>query len=427
MTSPAIETSVASKVLATRDSPNHLPERPEPVQEIRLQRIARRRPNAQLMIVAEKPAPAPTDPRREPAPQTPPGDKTPKSGTEQRVAKKQPVKSGSPAVAPTRPQPARKARVIGQRSPAFDKVWDCGDDDMVFLTELWKFLDRAELGDDYDAAVRAIDAQYRRDLSKSGGQASFEEDLRTHFGPGSGCGDIKARRTAERWLRSDRELNKTGWLEVNSDHAPGAEWRVYVNVVPAHAVKVFAGVCKLITGVGLGRFEEHLELPAACKLGSFPIVAGGRDPIVCYLKSADDRNKVINALLSQRRISPHHFADCTVRFTKRVNTASGIGFVKEPPILDGLVDLAHEWSGTAQGAQWLATNSPQFNHDNLLLSFSQMIVALLASAWLDSSSLDEFLEGALLSIFVDLGLDPRTGDLKATSSVVFGLRRHLWS
>ena len=93
----------------------------------------------------------------------------------------------------------------------------------------------------------------------------------------------------------------------------------------------------------------------------------------------------------------------------------------------GLVDLAHEWSGTAQGAQWLATNSPQFNHDNLLLSFSQMIVALLASAWLDSSSLDEFLEGALLSIFVDLGLDPRTGDLKATNSVVFGLRRHLWS
>ena len=118
--------------------------------------------------VAEKPAPAPADPRREPAPQTPPGDKTPKSGTEQRVAKKQPVKSGSPAVAPTRPQPARKARVIGQRSPAFDKVWDCGDDDMVFLTELWKFLDRAEIGDDYDAAVRAIDAQYRRDLSSPG-------------------------------------------------------------------------------------------------------------------------------------------------------------------------------------------------------------------------------------------------------------------
>jgi hypothetical protein len=291
-------------------------------------------------------------------------------------------------------------------------------EDLAFLNAVWAGLDR-DMRFDPARVVDEIDRIFRDSDKPRGSSQAYLTALRQEFGqiPDEWRGAIRlpTHSVAEwidsgRWATSDKD-----WLVVNGR---GGEilWRVYVNAAADHAPTVFKHLCiAIMSETG----------PAGCKLGSYPIASTGRDSIVAYLGSAAGRDRILQTMIDYVRNHQGHVEAQSVRFT--VRQAPGICFAPHPPpalaewVRVAKEHLRVEWGegnltelARRHGRDWDENTREDYVAQRFAMSYSELIVAVIAYAWKLADTRQDFLR--LLAIaFTDVGLDLRTGTLAPPS------------
>jgi hypothetical protein len=296
-------------------------------------------------------------------------------------------------------------------------------DDLAFLDALWQDLDRDMRFDPADA-VAEIDHRFRQSDKPHSGPQAYLTALRQEFDqlpdhwPAVRLPMRSNRRFASvaDWIDSGYCTDREGWMLVDGSSGTMA-WRVYVNAATDHAPTVFKHLCTAILA------ETD---PAGCKLGSYPITSTGRDCIVGYLGSTAGRDRILQTMIDYARSHQGHVGPQSVRFT--VRRAPGISYAPDPPPAPTTwVRVAKEHLKVTWGEGDLEKLTIRDRRDwdenlrnedvarRFSMSYSELIVAVIAYAWKLADTRADFLR--LLAIaFTDVGLDLRTGTLAPPSA-----------
>lgn len=290
-------------------------------------------------------------------------------------------------------------------------------DEKDLLIRVWALKKRTETGWEIGSVHDEIDRIFREDEDKSAAAAREHERLIVEtwarpFGTralvdvnsSSGIHEVaRIRDQAERYL----------WLVG----APAqVKWRVYVNAVPQHAAEVAVHIAELI---------RSAPLQAGIKMGSYPILATGRDSIACYVRTDEDLAAMLADLRGWLLKNESFVSRRCVRFSTRLD--KGLSYTMDPPVGLPWVDLALAWEESDAGKEWRAQNPDrQLRHEGAQFSFSELIVEILFSCLLRASSPIEFTDLFTQEVMVNAGLDGTTGEMKLLPAIVGCLTNRLY-